>query len=448
MRQDWCEIQIEKVFEKLLNGKFINQGYSPQCKSTPSPSQDIWGVLKTTAIQRNKFLDFENKELPEDKAIKSDLEVNIDDILITCAGPRNRCGVVCRVTKTRPKLLLSGKMYRFRANSNICNTKFLTYFLQSQDAWSEIDKMKTGGNESGLNLTQGRFKQLNIKITSLPEQRAIVSKIEELFSDLDKGIADLEKAKAQLAVYRQAVFSELINKDEQILLSEVIDELSQGWSPRCKNIASIDDNEWAVIKTSAIQPLRFVENENKILPQNLDPREQHEIESGDILITRAGPRKRVGICCLVKSTRKKLINCDKVYRIRANKKKVHPEFLEYILNSPEISLKIEELKSGINDSGLNLTQRRFLSLKVPVPSLSEQNQLIKILDEKLTVCDQVEKNINDSLEKSKALRQSILKKAFEGRLLTEAEIEKCKQADDYEPAHILLEKIKAEKANN
>jgi type I restriction enzyme, S subunit len=57
----------------------------------------------------------------------------------------------------------------------------------------------------------------------------------------------------------------------------------------------------------------------------------------------------------------------------------------------------------------------------------------------------VEQSINEGLEKSEALRQSILKKAFEGKLLNEAEIEKCKQAADYEPASVLLEKIKKEK---
>jgi len=57
----------------------------------------------------------------------------------------------------------------------------------------------------------------------------------------------------------------------------------------------------------------------------------------------------------------------------------------------------------------------------------------------------MEQSITDSLEKANALRQSILKKAFEGKLLSEAEIEACKQEEDYEPASVLLEKIKAEK---
>ena len=64
------------------------------------------------------------------------------------------------------------------------------------------------------------------------------------------------------------------------------------------------------------------------------------------------------------------------------------------------------------------------------------------------MCDSIEESIHESLNKSKALRQSILKKAFEGTLLSEEEIAACKAAQDYEPASVLIERIKAEKKKN
>ena len=82
---------------------------------------------------------------------------------------------------------------------------------------------------------------------------------------------------------------------------------------------------------------------------------------------------------------------------------------------------------------------------IVLPSLLEQYQIVQEIETRLSVCDKVEQSITESLEKAKALRQSILKKAFEGKLLTEQEIEQCKQQPDYEPASILLEKIKDEK---
>lgn len=205
MKKDWIEVNIEKVFSTLDNGKDINQGWSPQCKKAPSPSEAIWGVLKTTAIQKNEYREFENKELPPEKEVRPHLEVKSGDILVTCAGPRNRCGVACTVLTTRKKLLLSGKMYRFRVNEKLMYTKFMTLFLQTQEAWKAIDKMKTGSSESGLNLTHSRFRKLPVRIAPLPEQTTIVAKIEQLFSELDNGIANLKTAQAQLKVYRQAV---------------------------------------------------------------------------------------------------------------------------------------------------------------------------------------------------------------------------------------------------
>ena len=74
-----------------------------------------------------------------------------------------------------------------------------------------------------------------------------------------------------------------------------------------------------------------------------------------------------------------------------------------------------------------------------------KTQIVQEIESRLSVCDNVELSISESLEKAKALRQSILKKAFEGTLLSEEEIAACKAAKDYESASVLLEKIKAEK---
>lgn len=82
------------------------------------------------------------------------------------------------------------------------------------------------------------------------------------------------------------------------------------------------------------------------------------------------------------------------------------------------------------------------------PSFEEQAQIVKEIEARLSVCDAVEQQIKDSLSQAEALRQSILKKAFEGKLLTEEEIKACQQAPDYEPASVLLEKIEAEKEAN
>jgi type I restriction enzyme S subunit len=367
------------------------------------------------------------------------------------------------------------------------------------------------------------YAKKKILLPSLVEQNTILSKTEELFSDLDNGIANFKKAQEQLKIYRQAVLKkafegeltaawrakqsnlptadELLKQikeerqnhyDQQIedwkkavkvwekngkvgkkpskptqpkelppLKKEELEELSklpsgwkwekiglnflsldQGWSPKCENYpAKIE--EWGVIKTTAVQANSFEEINNKKLPLKLSPRIQHELVKGDILITRAGPRNRVGICCLVNNVRSKLINCDKVYRIKVIVS--NPIFIVYMLNSPAFSKELEKTKSGISDSGVNLKQDVFLKMPVPLCSLEEQNQIVQEIESRLSVCDKMEQSITESIEKAEALRQSILKKAFEGKLLSQAEIELCKKETDYEPASELLKKIQAEK---
>lgn len=83
--------------------------------------------------------------------------------------------------------------------------KYLMYFLLTHESQIDIDRMKTGISDSGLNLTHDRFATLKVPLAPINEQRRIVAKIEELFSELDKGVEALTTAREQLTAYRQSV---------------------------------------------------------------------------------------------------------------------------------------------------------------------------------------------------------------------------------------------------
>jgi len=101
--------------------------------------------------------------------------------------------------------MLSGKMYRFRGDPRIIDAQFLELFLQSRRATDEIDRMKTGGSDSGLNLTHDRFLKLNVVVPPLRIQKAIVELVEEIFPELDAGISELQAAQKKLAQYRRSL---------------------------------------------------------------------------------------------------------------------------------------------------------------------------------------------------------------------------------------------------
>ena len=194
----------------MEDGRTLHQGWSPQCERQPRSDNAEWGVLRTTAIQPGEFRPEHNKRLPSILAPRQQIEVKAGDILITCAGPRSRCGVSCLVRTTPPRLMISGKMYRFRVPEDHLESRFLEAFLRSPAAREAIDGMKTGGSDSGLNLTHERFLRLMVPVASLDEQRRIVEALEEVSSDLDAGVAALERVRERLSLYRASVLKSAV----------------------------------------------------------------------------------------------------------------------------------------------------------------------------------------------------------------------------------------------
>ena len=93
----------------------------------------------------------------------------------------------------------------------------------------------------------------------------------------------------------------------------------------------------------------------------------------------------------------------------------------------------------------NLNSQIINALPIQLISPQEQSQIVQEIETRLSVCDNIESTIRESLEKAEALRQSILKKAFEGKLLSEEELQITRNAPDWKPAEKLLERIRGEK---
>lgn len=214
-------------------------------------------------------------------------------------------------------------------------------------------------------------------------------------------------------------------------------EIQQGWSPKCKNKPSPSEDIWAVIKTSAVMPMAYLEYENKWLPETLSPRPELEVKPGDVLITRAGPRKRAAVTCMVHDTRAKLMVCDKVYRIRCNENVAIPAYIEIVLNAPQCVDALDRMKTGISDSGVNLTQSKFLELTIPIPSLEEQAAVVALVSQAFESVKEIETGLESKEELLSQLDQSTLAKAFRGELVP--------QDPNDEPASVLLDRIREQR---
>lgn len=281
-------------------------------------------------------------------------------------------------------------------------------------------------------------------IPPLAEQHRIVAKIEELFSSLDKGIESLKTAQAQLKTYRQAVLKWAF--EGKLTNENVKDrELPKGW--KIKNLGQLkefslygprfssddySDNGIAVLRTSDISENGKVDwaNAPKL---NLTKQEyqKYKLIQGDLLITRTGS---IGTISVFNDNKRAIAEAFLIYyRLR---KPIDMWFIFYFLKSFKAQKHFKKFSSGVGRPNLNVPNIELL--QIPIPSIDEQNSIVSEIEKRLSVCDKLEESITESLSQSEALRQSILKKAFEGKLVP--------QAPNDEPASVLLARIRAERA--
>jgi type I restriction enzyme S subunit len=410
--KNWVSTTSGEVCDYITSGSRDWKSFYSDCGALFVRTQDI-------NQDRLDLSDVAHVDLPA-KVEGKRSRIQPGDLLVTITGAN--VGKVALVPEEIPEAYVSQSVGLMRLKDKR-HGPYLHYYLQSdQTGRKQVLNLVYGIGRPVLSLQN--LRDVPVALPPLPEQRRIVAEIEKQFTRLEAGVAALRRVQANLKRYRAAVLKaacegRLVPTDAtwpQKQVATAIQTMDQGWSPKCESEPSVSDTTWAVIKTTAIQNLRFLADENKTLPAALKPRPHLELVPGDLLVTRAGPRSRVGVACLVKSARPRLMLCDKAYRLRCKLEVANPAFLELVLNAPHIQDEVNKLKTGISDSGVNLTQKRFGELLVPLPPLSEQMRIVAEVERRLSVVEELESVVSANLQRATRLRQSILQKAFNGEL--------------------------------
>lgn len=194
--------------------------------------------------------------------------------------------------------------------------------------------------------------------------------------------------------------------------------IHQGWSPQCHAFPA-GMNEWGVLKTTAIQDGSFLDIHNKKLPDDKEPKSRIEVRNGDLLMTNAGPRIRCGVTTLVKKTRNKLMLSGKMYRMRFDETCIDPSYIEACFRSEAVIKEIDSRKTGMSESGLNLTQERFLTVPIILCPYKEQVRIANKLDSMLAKVDAAQTRLDKIPNILKRFRQSVLAAAISGELTKE-----------------------------
>lgn len=203
----------------------------------------------------------------------------------------------------------------------------------------------------------------------------------ELLKRIAKERARLEaegickKSKATPLVDGDALYL-LPNNWQWSALDPLVRVMDSGWSPACIETPSPSNDAWGVLKTTAVQTFEYLEYENKELPGHLEPRPECEVAAGDILITRAGPKNRVAISCLVESTRPRLMISDKIIRFHLVEGGMYEKFVALCLNAGATASYLEAAKSGMAASQMNITQEKLRAAPTPICSTVEQHRIV------------------------------------------------------------------------
>ena len=291
------------------------------------------------------------------------------------------------------------------------NSEFLYYQLKSL----KNTLQNLGSGTTFKELSAKKLATVQVVIPSLEEQKSIVSKIEELFSRLDSSVAELKTAKEKLKVYRQAVLKEAFDSvqanSKRVTIKSVCETIKVGivikptqyyveqggvFAFRNANVRRnyIEDKDWAMISQEGHQ-------------KNL----KSQVHIGDVLIARSGVN--LGMAATVPQKYDGYNAIDVVIAV-PKKEFILSQYLAQYTNSPYGLEIVRKNQHGAAQGHLNV--KEYGNLPIFLPNIPEQYSLLKKIESRLSVCDNIEQTIDTSLQQAEALRQSVLKQAFEGEM--------------------------------
>lgn len=290
--------------------------------------------------------------------------------------------------------------------------KYLYYYLLLH----RPDLIKQGIGGAQANISQTILKKLMVSYpVDRREQMRIVARIEELFSELDNGVETLRKTKQQLAVYRQAVlkdaFDRVIPDSSMQTIKAVCNDIKVGIVIKPAQYYTDESNGIKAFRSANVREFRINDADWVYLTkEGHECNLRSEIHTGDVLIVRSG---YPGTACVVTEDYN---NCNAIDILIAvpNTDIVTPEYLCAFTNSPYGRKLVAEKKRGVAQAHLNVGG--YSKMEIPVPEILVQKQVVRSIDRQLSVYDSIEKTVDTALQQAEAMRQSILKKAFEGKL--------------------------------
>jgi type I restriction enzyme S subunit len=465
-------------------------------ESAKEPGEGRIPILRATNI--GERLDFDDLVYVPSKCVSEEQMLRRGDIVIAASsGSISVVGKAARLTGD-----WHGSFGAFcmglRVNPAI-ESAYVGYFLGTSEYRRGVSQLAAGSNINNLRRTH--IESFSFPLAPMPEQCRIVAKIEELFSDLDAGVAALKRVRANLKRYRAAVLKAAVEgrltedwrarnpatEPASTLLERILaerrakwdqDQLRKfkeagktppkGWKDRYSEPEDVDRSRlpeppstWCwlsidavafVTKLAGFEYTKFVrydpsgdlpvikaENAGRFGFKRTDFSRVHSdtvqslsrsrLFGGEVLMVFVGVG--VGQVARVPDNEQYFLGPN-ISMIRIESPGLDPRFVELFLRSPTGHTLCMGFAKAVAQPSLSMGTIRMIPLVVP-PS-AEQAEIVAEVDRRLSVADAAEKEVEHGLQRAARLRQAILKRAFEGRLV--------EQDPTDEPAAALLGRVR------
>jgi len=335
-----------------------------------------------------------------------------DDILLSVRAPVGP-------TNLAPCQVCIGRGLTAIRPSKELLTQYVLFFFK----YFEAQLILKGTGTTFKAITQDVVKNLEIPAPPLPEQERIIARIEELFSQLDAGVETLNKTKAQLVVYRQAVLKEafegrLTNSLPKSIakLGDYIETPRYGTAKKCSYETGANKTPVYRIPNIEHKTSRISHDDIKYAQFSKSELEGISLQEGDILIIRSnGSVSLVGRAAMVYEADTNGTFAGYLMRLRIKEPTLVAKYLLMYLQSHQARIYIEN-KAKSTSGVHNINSSEISDLQVPLYDHETQFEIVKAIEARLSVCDSIEQTVDTALQQAEALRQSILKQAFERRL--------------------------------
>lgn len=386
---DWEETSIGEVCH-LINGKAFK------------PKEWSSNGLPIIRIQN---LNNENAEFNYcDFKVEEKYYVNRGDLLFAWSGtPGTSFGA--HIWKDG-RAVLNQHIFKVNIDTKKLDKKFFMYLLNNN-----VDEYirKAHGTAGLAHITKGKFEESKIRIPPVKEQKQIVDEIEKQFTRLDASIKSLEKIKKKLEIYRKSVLKGAFEKNKTATkkISELCD-IVRGGSPRPAGHPNYYGGSIPFLKVADLTKdgRKFLTSfEYTIKEAGL--KKTRMILPNTLLLTNSGATLGVPKISKIEAT----MNDGIAAFLNLDSRSV--EYVYYFLLS-----KTEELRS-INQGAAqpNLNTNIIKNIDIPYCDFKEQKQIVQKIESNFSIIDKLEQTVTSALLKTEQLQKSILKSAFEGKLV-------------------------------